>query len=125
MNDIERVSRVGTYSTNKTVPESIAAIQQAIESVGRVNLAKARISEITDSTIDVEIRPTSPVGIAADNTWFSVTCRDDEDQTEVKVEVTDYTPYQQKMFGFIPVGPKMVAGWKVYERCLDAIDAAL
>lgn len=125
MSDLEKIGKRLSAATARSADEALQLARAAIEGVGRVNLARAEVVAENGESLLVEIKPTSPVGFLADNTTFTVTARPDGTGTIVLVEVEDYSVYQEKLFFFIPFGPKQVPGSKVYGRCLDAIQAAI
>lgn len=126
MGDLDLISRNVELRTSYSPQDALHRAKEAIERVGRVNLARAHIAEESDDAILVEIRPTSPVGALNEDTTFVVEVQSDgEGATAVRAAAADYSAYQQKLFFFIPFGPKSVPGAKVFSKCLEEIERSL
>lgn len=126
MKDLDLVHRSLELRTSYSPQEALGQAKEAIERVGRVSLARAHVVGESEEELLVEIRPTSPVGILADNTTFVVGVRSDgEGTTVVSAEAAKYSVYQEKLFFFIPFGPKNIPGAKVFAKCLEEIEGSL
>lgn len=124
MGDVDIVERKLEVRSELPPQEALSRSRRAVESVGRVNLAKPHIVGDSNNGFVVEIKPTSPVGALLDNTSFAVEVTEEAGSSVIRVETTSYSTYQEKVL-FFRVGPKSVPGSKVYLRALEAIEKAL
>jgi hypothetical protein len=116
---------------------SYLSIQTAMPSSELLNLADLVAAEVHKRQAGkpgpvVKIgRTQSSVDFAVLNIWkkqimrFRVRAVGTADgRTELKSQITYFRTLQQKMFLFIPAGPKRLVGWNVYSTFMDSLRAA-
>lgn len=124
MGQVDRAMQVTSVKSKKAPDAALAAAKRAVENVGSVGTTRIRVENTANGAMRVALKPTV-VGAFHGSGYFVVRATADGEGSTVKVQFTDPVVTRPTILGFIPAGPRSVAGLKAYERCASAIRTAV